>query len=98
MQAVQTASVNYTDLTHELGAAFASTAAQNDLEGTFVFDNYKKLKEHRYFSLMVPEEFGGAGLSHSQMCDVIRIMAQYCASTALAFSMHQHLVAATVRK
>lgn len=30
------------------------------------------------------------------MCHLIRILARYCGSTALAFSMHQHLIAASV--
>jgi len=34
------------------------------------------------------------GLPHSGMCQFIREIAHHCASTALAFSMHQHLVAA----
>jgi Acyl-CoA dehydrogenase, N-terminal domain len=50
----------------------------------------------KLFFAMVPEELGGAGVSHTEMCGLIRDMAQYCPSTALAFSMHQHLVAAAV--
>jgi alkylation response protein AidB-like acyl-CoA dehydrogenase len=36
--------------------------------------------------------------SHSEMCQILRTLAHYCSSTALAHSMHQHLVAATVWK
>jgi alkylation response protein AidB-like acyl-CoA dehydrogenase len=32
------------------------------------------------------------------MCDILRILAQYCGSTALALSMHQHLLSANVWK
>ena len=32
------------------------------------------------------------------MCNVIRLIAHYCSSTALAFSMHQHLISATLWK
>ena len=32
------------------------------------------------------------------MCDLLRTLAQYCSSTALAHSMHQHLVAANIWK
>lgn len=68
------------------------------MEGKFVEGNYQDLKENRYFATLVPREFGGGGVSHSEMCDVLRIMAQSCSSTALALSMHQNLVPATVWK
>jgi alkylation response protein AidB-like acyl-CoA dehydrogenase len=41
---------------------------------------------------------GGGGASHREVADILRILAQYCGSTALALSMHQHLIAATVWK
>jgi alkylation response protein AidB-like acyl-CoA dehydrogenase len=47
---------------------------------------------------VVPAELGGGGVSHREMCEMLRTLAQYCSSTALALSMHQHLVAATVWK
>ncbi|WP_276372779.1 acyl-CoA dehydrogenase family protein [Chryseolinea sp. H1M3-3] len=87
---------NWKELTHELGKSFEARAEQHDKDGKFVFQNYDELKKHKYFSAAIPEELGGGGASHSEMCDIIRIMAKYCGSTALAFSMHQHLVAAAV--
>ena len=45
---------------------------------------------------MIPEDLGGGGLPHSEMCHFIREMSHDCSSTALAFAMHQHLVAAAV--
>ena len=81
---------------HRLGERFASRAAEHDENDRFVSANWEELKQEKLFSAMVPEELGGAGLSHAEMCSLIREMAQYCASTALAFSMHQHLVAAAV--
>jgi alkylation response protein AidB-like acyl-CoA dehydrogenase len=83
-------------LTHELGESFAERAAQSDKDGTFVYENYALLKTHQYFSAMVPEELGGGGVSHSEMCSILRTMAHYCGSTALALAMHQHLVAAAI--
>jgi acyl-CoA dehydrogenase len=81
---------------HGLGERFAGRAAGHDENDRFVSANWEELKEQKLFSAMVPEELGGAGLSHTEMCALIREMAQYCPSTALAFSMHQHLVAAAV--
>lgn len=79
-----------------LGERFANRAVEHDENDRFVSANWEELKEEKLFSAMVPEELGGAGLSHAEMCSLIREMAHYCPSTALAFSMHQHLVAAAV--
>lgn len=95
MELVQT---DWVKLTHRLGKEFERRAAASDQNGTFVFENYEQLKEHRFFSAMIPEELGGGGLSHAGMCQIIRTLAHYCSSTALAFAMHQHLVAAAVWK
>src|SRR5215203_3828911 len=80
----------------ELGPSFEARAASHDTEGLFVNENYASLKEHRAFSAMIPEDLGGGGLSLSEMCHFIREMSSHCSSTALAFAMHQHLVAAAV--
>ena len=37
-------------------------------------------------------------MTHAEMCNVIRVIAHYCSSTALAFSMHQHLIATALWK
>jgi alkylation response protein AidB-like acyl-CoA dehydrogenase len=79
-----------------LGERFASRAVEHDENDQFVSANWEELKKEKLFSAMVPKELGGAGLSHAEMCSLIREMAHYCPSTALAFSMHQHLVAAAV--
>ncbi len=95
---IQTEQPNWLALMMELGKDFANRASHYDQAGVFVYENYEQLKAHRFFSAMVPEELGGGGMSHAEMCGMIRLMAHYCSSTALAFSMHQHLIAATVWK
>lgn len=96
MKTQTTTSTDWKNLTQELSQTFAARADQHDHNGTFVFENYDDLKAHQYFSAMIPEELGGGGIDHAGMCDLIRIIAQHCGSTALAFSMHQHLVAASI--
>ena len=81
---------------NELGPRFAEGAAAADAGDTFVADNYAAMKQARLFSALVPSEYGGGGASHSEMCAFLRALAPYCASTALALSMHQHLVAAAM--
>ena len=80
----------------ELGPRFARRAGGKDLAGAFVAENYAELKERKIFSADVPAELGGGGASHRQICQLLRQLAHYCPSTALALSMHQHLVAAAV--
>ena len=98
---IKTTELTTTDwigLSKELGKSFAQRATLHDEEGSFVFQNYEQLKKHKYFSAMIPKELGGGGISHEKMCAIIRIIAKHCASTALAFSMHQHLIGATIWK
>jgi alkylation response protein AidB-like acyl-CoA dehydrogenase len=87
---------HWIDLAHSLGKDFAGRAQSHDEDDSFVGENYAALKEHRIFSAAVPQELGGGGASHREIADFLRVLAQYCGSTALALSMHQHLIAATV--
>ncbi|MCB0277989.1 MAG: acyl-CoA/acyl-ACP dehydrogenase [Calditrichaeota bacterium] len=98
MAVVTSIKTDWIELVHQLGKRFAERAAEHDRMGEFVFENYEELKREKFFSLMIPAELGGEGLTHDEVCDLIRILAHYCGSTALALSMHQHLVAATVWK
>jgi alkylation response protein AidB-like acyl-CoA dehydrogenase len=87
---------DWLEIVGELGPRFAERAAKADLAGDFVAENYGELKERKVFSAAVPVALGGGGASHAQVCRMLRAMAHFCPSTALAVSMHQHLVAAAV--
>ena len=56
----------------------------------------RELKARRVFSAGVPAELGGGGATHRELCAMLRELARHCGSTALALSMHTHLLAATV--
>jgi alkylation response protein AidB-like acyl-CoA dehydrogenase len=84
------------DVVKELGPRFAARAAAADLEGRFVSESYADLKTARLMSALVPVDLGGGGTTHGQMCQALRELAHFCGSTALALSMHTHLVAAAV--
>jgi alkylation response protein AidB-like acyl-CoA dehydrogenase len=86
------------DAAATLGPGFAERSAEHDAAGTFVARNYVELKEWGVFSAGVPAEFGGGGASHTELCELLRQVAHFCPSTALAMSMHTHLVAAAVWK
>lgn len=81
---------------HEIGPFLAEATVKHDLEGSFVHESYALLKKHRFFSMGIPADLGGGGAHHREMCDAIREIGRHCGSTALAFSMHSHLVAAAV--
>lgn len=83
-------------LIQELGPKFAEGAAERDESDAFVAENYQALRDRKVFSAQIPKELGGGGASHSEMCEFLRGLARHCGATALALSMHQHLVAAAV--
>ena len=83
-------------LVHIIGPRFAEGAEARDAADTFVDAHYDVLKDHKVFSAMVPKDLGGGGVGHGAMCTFLRDLAHYCSSTALALSMHQHLVAAAL--
>lgn len=89
-----TTRIDLTTALDELGPKFAERAAVLDDADDFVHENYEELRERQVFSALVPEQYGGGGVRHSDMCEFVRGVAHHCPSTALALSMHQHLVSA----
>lgn len=87
---------DWVGLMRRLGGEFAARAASHDEDDSFVAENYAALKEHGAFAAGVPAELGGGGASHAELCEMIRELARHCSSTALAFSMHTHPIAAQV--
>lgn len=80
----------------DVGPRFAARAAAADETDRFVAENLAELKAQGMLSAGVPHELGGLGASHPELCEMLRRMAHACSSTALAFSMHTHQVAANV--
>jgi alkylation response protein AidB-like acyl-CoA dehydrogenase len=94
--AMDTAHTDWVAVVRDLGPTFAACAAAHDANDSFVADNYAELKRHKIFSAGVPAELGGGGASHAELCALLRELAHSCGATALALSMHTHLLAATV--
>jgi alkylation response protein AidB-like acyl-CoA dehydrogenase len=80
----------------ELGPVFGARAATHDAADSFAVDNYQDLKQRRVLSAAVPGELGGGGATHAQLCEMLREFARHCGSTALALSMHTHVVVTLV--
>lgn len=72
---------------------FAADAAQYDANDEFVTGNYRELQKARLMSAAVPQELGGDGLDAKALSALLRNLARSCSSTALAYSMHTHVVA-----
>lgn len=78
----------------ELGPRLASGETRSDATGSYVAGNMTLLREQNFLALAVPVELGGAGLSRIELAAVLRELGKHCSSTALAFAMHTHVVAA----
>lgn len=90
-----TSTIDLTRILNDLAPDFATRAERHDAEDSFVAENYDALKTACVFSALVPKGLGGGGATHAEMCTFLRGLARACPSTALALSMHQHLVAAS---
>ncbi len=81
-----------------LAPSFGAGAADIDASGAFVADNYRALRAEKFFSAGTPSELGGGGATYAELCDIVRLFAQHCGSTALAFAMHMHPILVNVFK
>ena len=84
---------DWTRKAEEIAAAIAEHAAKHDADDSFVAEGFAALEEAGFFSALVPEELGGGGASVGEIADALRTIGAACGSTALAASMHSHIVA-----
>jgi alkylation response protein AidB-like acyl-CoA dehydrogenase len=85
--------IDWTALAETLGAGFAARAAALDAADAFAAEDFAELVRHRLPSAGVPAELGGGGADAVALAALLRTLARYSGSTALAFAMHTHLVA-----
>lgn len=79
-------------LATDLLPRLAEAAAAHDADDSFVAENFAALKAAGLVAAGVPAELGGGGADLRSLCDMLRILAHGCSSTALAFAMHTHQV------
>jgi alkylation response protein AidB-like acyl-CoA dehydrogenase len=79
-----------------IATRIAPIADLHDADESFVSEGFEQLKAAGFFKALVPAELGGGGADFAEIFDAIRVLGTGCGSTALAFSMHTHLVAAAV--
>ena len=87
---------DWSRLMHELGPRFAERAYTHDADDSFVSENFAELRARGVFAAGVPKQLGGGDASYPELCAMLRTLAYYCSSTALALSMHTHVIAAAV--
>jgi len=78
-----------------IGPRLAEHAARHDVDGTFVTEAYEALRDTGLVKAAVPVELGGDGATITELTGLQRELAHHCGATALASSMHQHVVAFT---
>lgn len=93
-----TQETHWAELIEEVGSTFAGRSEEYDRTDGFVIENYELLKQHHFFAALIPTELGGGNVSFPLMCQLLRRVAHFSSSTALALSMHNHLLAANVWK
>jgi alkylation response protein AidB-like acyl-CoA dehydrogenase len=90
------ARVDWRAAARELAPTFAARASISDATDSFVGENYRDLRARGIFSMGVPVELGGGGAHYAELCTLVHELGRSCGSTALALSMHMHLLAAMV--
>ncbi|MBX7490594.1 acyl-CoA dehydrogenase family protein [Helicobacter turcicus] len=71
----------------------APLTQEADKEGKFPKSAYDALRKEGYMGLLVPKEYGGLGGGNYEHTQVCYALAQYCATTALCYMMHNTSVA-----
>jgi acyl-CoA dehydrogenase len=84
---------DWTKKAEEIAGKIAEHAAKHDADDSFVTEGFAALEEAGFFTALVPEEFGGGGATIREIAEALRIIGAACGSTALAASMHSHIIA-----
>lgn len=72
-------------------------AADVDKAGRFPTEAFDALKQERLLSVYVPQQFGGDGISVTDLCRICEQLGHYDGSVAMIFAMHQIQVACIVQ-
>ena len=90
------AQADWRSILAEIGPRLAEEDRRCDEMNQFVGANLALLRERSFLELGVPEELGGTGLTRTELAEMLRTLARYSSSTALALAMHTHVLAAVV--
>ena len=73
-----------------------AAAADVDRSARFPTEAIDALRAENLLSVLVPTELGGLSATVGQVADMVFVLGQHCASTAMIFAMHQIQVASLV--
>lgn len=82
----------WVDQLTEAGPFFSSFSEQSDELSKFPKENIEKLVKMGYTTLTLPKEFGGAGITVTDMVLFQETIARFDSATALAIGWHQGVV------
>lgn len=80
------------DAAKNIGPTLAEHARRHDDEGSFVAEAFDVLRSSGYLASPVPVELGGGGATTEEVAWAQHELARHCASSALASTMHLHVV------
>src|SRR5215510_11672839 len=84
LRTVATPAFDWRKTLEVIGPRLAEEGCRCDQANEFAAANFEILRVHEFLALAVPVEFGGHGLSRTEIAQVLRAMSRYCPSTALA--------------
>ena len=64
-------------------------AGDVDKSGRFPAETFEALKRERLLGCWIPKEYGGEGVTLTEMCDLVARLGQACGSSAMIYGMHQ---------
>src|SRR5579863_3113753 len=94
---VQTSTESLSSRVEKVARVAAAHAATVDRESRLPQEAITALREARLLGVVVPREFGGEGLSVSDVADICYALGRACSSTAMIYAMHQTKVACIIR-
>ncbi len=72
------------------------SAARMDSGPAFPYENLMAAAQLGFMGVLVPEEFGGAGLGNMELAIILEEMNRGCASTGVTLSVHNSLVCSPI--
>lgn len=85
------------DDVHRIGSDVVLPHAPDvDRDARFPQEAFAALRAERLLSAYVPVDFGGHGLTMTEIARICEVLGRYCASSAMVYAMHQIQVACIV--
>ncbi|HWS46835.1 MAG TPA: acyl-CoA dehydrogenase family protein [Acidimicrobiia bacterium] len=79
-----------------IASELRTRAPASDRTGDLDVTAFERLRAAGVTAALVPHEFGGAGVTHAEMGEMLRVLGANDPAVAVTLAMHSHLVAAQV--